>query len=201
MIYLIRVKKYVFLINSEFNINENNEVFLYAFLFYIWLDYLEKFFMLRSPCFKLYWSVGRSVALSLVRRLFLYRKAISEKLFLEKYFHRDGSYRYAILSTLPQLIYIESRNVLPILSFVSCARLHLPHHVSRLATSWPICSTKIARFLPLDCSSMKTVLKVSNTFVPRLITDSINTNSLRRLSFSFSFLFLLLHNNVFHSFS
>lgn len=66
MIYLIRVKKYVFLINSEFNINENNEVFLYAFLFYIWLDYLEKFFMLRSPCFKLYWSVGWSLARSTI---------------------------------------------------------------------------------------------------------------------------------------
>lgn len=120
-------------------------------LFFFTYDYLEKFFMLRHVS---------NFTRSLVRRLFLYRKAISEKLFLEKYFQRDGSYRYAILSTLPQLIYIESRNVLPILSFVSCARLHLPHHVSHLATSWPICSIKIDRFLPLDCSSMETVLKV-----------------------------------------
>lgn len=98
------------------------------------------------------WSVGRS----LVRRLFLYRKAISEKPFPEKYFQCDGSYRYAILSTLSQLIYIESRIVLPILSFVWCARLRLPHHSSSNFLTYlfhknsPLPSSRL--FLDRNCS-------------------------------------------------
>lgn len=156
MIYLIRVIIYVFLIfNSEFNIKENNAIFFICFFSLRVIRLSRKIFYASFAMFQ-----TLLVARSLARRLFLYRKAISEKLFPKKYFQRDGLYRYAILSTLPQLIYIESRNILPVLSFSSCARLRLPHHVSRHATSWPICSTKIARFLPLNCSSMKTVLKV-----------------------------------------
>lgn len=133
MIYLIRVIIYVFLIfNSEFNMSfkENNAIFFICFFSLRVIRLSRKIFYASFAMFQ-----TLLVARSLARRLFLYRKAISEKLFPKKYFQRDGLYRYAILSTLPQLIYIESRNILPVLSFSSCARLRLPHHVSRHATS------------------------------------------------------------------
>lgn len=125
MIYLIHVTKYVFLIfNSEFNIKENNAIFFICFFSLRMIRLSRKIFYASFAMFR---------TLLVARSLDDY--FYTEKLFPEKYFQRDGSYRYAILSTLPQLIYIESRNILPVLSFASCARLRLPHHVSRLATS------------------------------------------------------------------
>lgn len=81
MIYLIRVKKYVFLINSEFNINENNEIFLYAFFLHM-IRLSRKIFYASFAMFQTL-LVGRLVARSFDDYFY------TVKQFLKSYFSRS----------------------------------------------------------------------------------------------------------------